>query len=91
MTPDQMLDQLGVEGLEAGADFNDGDGVMGWFGWSVTRDPNRGILLAITYTPTTSEGEAGPPERAEWMLRMVPPEPPVEGVDPPAAEDTELS
>jgi hypothetical protein len=40
-----LLTILNTQGEDAGATFNDGDDVLGWFGWSI-----EGDTLTITHT-----------------------------------------
>lgn len=57
-----MLQVLNAYGEDAGSDFNDGEEVMGYFGWSI--DDDR--VLTVTY-----RGEDDPADTAfvgRWRL-----------------------
>lgn len=54
-----MLQVLNEQGGEAGSDFNDGEEVMGWYGWSIDDDH----ILTVTYRP-----EDGQTDTARWKL-----------------------
>jgi len=54
-----MLAILSEYGEDASSDYNDGDDVMGYFGWSIDGD-----VLSVSYTP-----DGGPSvSAASWRL-----------------------
>lgn len=58
MDEQTLLAILNTQGEDAGADFNDGDDVLGWFGWSIKDD-----ILTVTHTSTDSVETSG-----RWRL-----------------------
>lgn len=52
MSPDDILQALNEHGQDAYSDYNDGETIMGYFGWAVETTSR---LLIITYEP--DEGE----------------------------------
>jgi len=72
MTSDEMLDQLSSDGENAGSDFNDGEDVNGWFGWTVVTDADGVPNLTVIYQPITEDGGAGEAQTARWRLEPVP-------------------
>jgi hypothetical protein len=60
MEPEEMLRILSEQGSQAGSDFNDGDDVMGYFGWSIDGD-----VLIVTYE--SGDGSA----TSRWRLEAV--------------------
>ena len=61
MERDTMLLILNKQGGEAAADFNDGESVNGWFGWTVLDGE-----LTITFQPCDDDGNAGIPVAHRW-------------------------
>lgn len=60
-----FLDQLNSHGEDAGSDYNDGDDVRGWLGWSVAVE-NR--ILTI-YLAVDKDDERTP---KELRFKLVP-------------------
>lgn len=56
-----MLAQLDFYGGDAGSNFNDGEDVNGWFGWSITDD-------VLTVTLDREDGET---LTARWQLERL--------------------
>lgn len=81
-----MLAQLNREGQNAGSDYNDGEGINGWFGWTIEPDGNGGGVLSVTY-----EDQDRDPVTLRWVLTPMglQPAPPVEAVQPMVVEHTE--
>jgi hypothetical protein len=58
-----MLQVLNEYGEDAASDYNDGEDVMGWFGWSI----NDEHILTVTF-----RDEDGEPDSAQWRLVPIP-------------------
>jgi hypothetical protein len=52
MTIDDILQTLNEHGQDAASDYNDGENVMGYFGWSVETSAR---ILVITFEPDDGE------------------------------------
>ena len=55
-----MLQLLNEHGEDAASNFNDGEDVMGWFGWSINDDH----ILTITFNDDNGNADS-----AQWRLR----------------------
>jgi hypothetical protein len=64
---ERMLTLLNRQGHDAGSDFNDGEEVSGWFGWDIANIEHSPLVLEVTYTPTTEEGDG--PDDAKAVTR----------------------
>lgn len=64
-----FLEQISGIGEDAASDYNDGEDVLGWFGFSISNDyPPK---LHATYIATDDEGNHVPAVEYMWELREV--------------------
>lgn len=73
MTPLEALDQLAVEGEMACDHFNDGDDILGWYGWDIdSESPDTGVLT-VTYQHYASEDDDAEllRETFQWEMKLL--------------------
>jgi hypothetical protein len=71
MTPQEALEELGIEGELAVDHFNDCEDVVGYFGWDVLIQSPEAAVLTITYEDAAEDEDSRVTQVWQWAMRRL--------------------